>query len=538
MESVNQGMVEKNVVDKTVNEISKQVEQKDEVKPEETPVRVEEVGSEEKKELVENGKQEGEGDIGLNEQAKERDVALEEKESKPEEKKEPVVVIEADKENQQPEEPVVEQEEQFNQDELAISVRPSEQRVFEEGQNRVFVYGSAECDQFYINEEVFESRRPVEVPYFLQNPIKIIKISCGAQHTAILTQEGKVLTWGNSDSGCLGREVTGESTVPGYVDLSQPVDIISSGECHTICANSLRGEYTFWGTMKSTLTGKLFTEKLPKTTNDYRIKRGGIADLKSGYNHVVLLTKSRVYTWGDNDTGALGIMSRSQKRKENPEEPAAIKTKNVRRIFVGGNHTFVIDKKDKVYGFGLNNHGQLGLPNLEDQTKYDEPELIPGLNGKWIVDIIGGEHHTLIVMKNGWVFGAGRNDDGQLGNLSDTVKIGGFRKLVHLPAVADVKASNHFNYAETCDRNNQYSWGLGFSYVLANGKEDTLEEARQVNNEKFFKQGYPSELQLGHSHVVFTVNQKGDENTLQEEIKKFREKMRPIRRKRTTKKMR
>lgn len=40
------------------------------------------------------------------------------------------------------------------------------------------------------------------------------------------------------------------------------------------------------------------------------------------------------------------------------------------------------------------------------------PTLVKTIAGDEIIDIKGGEHHTLFLMKSGKVYGAGRNDDG------------------------------------------------------------------------------------------------------------------------------
>lgn len=39
-----------------------------------------------------------------------------------------------------------------------------------------------------------------------------------------------------------------------------------------------------------------------------------------------------------------------------------------------------------------------------------------------------------------------------------------------------VLSANHYNYAKDIE-NNFYAWGFGNSYVLGNGKEDSLSEA-------------------------------------------------------------
>ena len=48
--------------------------------------------------------------------------------------------------------------------------------------------------------------------------MKIVKIACGATHTAVINEKGEVYTWGNNDSGALGRENV-EDGIPGKVQL-------------------------------------------------------------------------------------------------------------------------------------------------------------------------------------------------------------------------------------------------------------------------------------------------------------------------------
>lgn len=54
-------------------------------------------------------------------------------------------------------------------------------------------------------EKVFTSRKPYLIKSIPLN-IKVVKIVCGALHNLVLTEKGEVFSWGNNDSGQLGRE--------------------------------------------------------------------------------------------------------------------------------------------------------------------------------------------------------------------------------------------------------------------------------------------------------------------------------------------
>lgn len=75
-----------------------------------------------------------------------------------------------------------------------------------------------------------------------------------------------------------------------------------------------------------------------------------------------------------------------------------------------------------------------------------QPNKIDLVEGEELVDIQGGEHHTLFLMKSGKIFGAGRNDDGQLGQCVPT-EIGTLQELTHIHNVTKIFCSSHFNYA-------------------------------------------------------------------------------------------
>lgn len=438
----------------------------------------------------------------------------------------------------------------------------------------LYAFGSAECDQFHNENDIYERKKPLLLPFFnISMGIRIIKITCGSQHSLILSEEGKVYSFGNSDDGCLGRNLTEKSTIPGEVKLSMAVDLISAGDTHSVAANSITGVFFIWGAIKSTLKGKLFKHELPEEKKHYFLSRG-IQDLKSGDNHIVILSNGFAYTWGDNDTGALGTVFRGELEEKKIFQPNALGIKKVRRIFVGKNVTFIENSKHQIFACGLNNYGQLGIKPETHDERWTTPQLVPYLDGSKILDITGGEHHTLILNSDYQVFGAGRNDDGQIGEYDeefekevkqnghelDEHKNGhaqieeiskienesekklenehkieneskiekeskieneenfGFKKIKGLPLVEKIFSSNHFNFAREKDSLHYYSWGFGSSYTLANGKEDSVFEPFRINNEKFWANKLPTEIALGFAHVVFTNGELGDKKKLQTSV--------------------
>lgn len=300
---------------------------------------------------------------------------------------------------------------------------------------RLFQYGSAECDQYSIPNDVFISRLPIESLFFSSNNIIVYKIVCGALHTLALSTTGQVYSWGNNDLGALGRiSESGKTNIPGLVELECKVDNITAGDTHSVAVNSKNGIVFLWGVYRNTTGGNMSDHyQTPIRWGKKEFTKKIIDKVVSGANHTLILASSgnsskiykKVYAWGDPDTGVLGRMPCERRKFTQSLSIEALGVKNVENIWTGGYQSFLQqtklvknkntgekDKKSKVLAWGLNNYGQLGLGNTENSFM---PKEIIEFNDQEISDIQGGEHHTIVLMKNGEVYGFGRNDDGQLG---------------------------------------------------------------------------------------------------------------------------
>lgn len=70
----------------------------------------------------------------------------------------------------------------------------------------------------------------------LNQKVPIVKISCGAMHTAAIAPSGAVYTWGCNDEGALGRP--GVEDKPVYVNLPIRITDIAAGGSHTVFYNT------------------------------------------------------------------------------------------------------------------------------------------------------------------------------------------------------------------------------------------------------------------------------------------------------------
>lgn len=183
-------------------------------------------------------------------------------------------------------------------------------------------------------------------------------------HNLILTSTGEVYSWGNNDSLQLGRN--SDPKHPHLVELPEKADIISAGEVHSVAANSKKGKIFIWGKFKGTENVIFKTDKIV-SSDFYVFKKQGIQDIKSGMNHMLILSRHQVYCFGDKSIGALGNIFKNDDKysRVDPNDFTAIRIRSVKQIYTTYYSSFIItethsSKKgtvSKVFAFGLNNYG-------------------------------------------------------------------------------------------------------------------------------------------------------------------------------------
>ena len=198
------------------------------------------------------------------------------------------------------------------------------------------------------------------------------------------------------------------------------------------------------------------------------------------YHSFGLTSDGRIYAWGRNTSGELGIgttLARSN-------VPIAVKTtgtpmdgKVVKQVEGGGryegSHSIALASDGTVYTWGFNQYGQLG-DNTTTNSRSPIAVQVAGtpLAGKTIVQIAAGADHSLALDSGGALYAWGSNAYGQLGNGTTTnssvpvaVKIAG-TPLAGKTIVQIAAGANH-NMVLTSD-GAVYTWGWNYHGQLGN----------------------------------------------------------------------
>ncbi|XP_043530298.1 probable E3 ubiquitin-protein ligase HERC3 isoform X3 [Chiloscyllium plagiosum] len=194
----------------------------------------------------------------------------------------------------------------------------------------------------------------------------------------------------------------------------QKIDIAESGISHILFLS--KTGIVFQSEVKSKETAakvKDFSIMKPQVLKS--LSNTHIIQVACGNNHSLALSKNgQLFAWGQNTYGQLGHGTKDVSQ-HSPQSVISLTGMPVAQIAAGGDHSFTLSLSGTVFGWGRNNHGQLGLKDTEDRL---EPNHVTLLKGKRTIYIACGEEHTAVLTKVGLVYTFGAGSYGQLGHNS------------------------------------------------------------------------------------------------------------------------
>jgi alpha-tubulin suppressor-like RCC1 family protein len=191
----------------------------------------------------------------------------------------------------------------------------------------------------------------------------------------------------------------------------------------------------------------------------------------------------RVYGWGLNDSGQIGDGSIEMRVRPVQIQFADLPTNSVvNMIAASDSHSMALSDTGRLFVWGNNFHGQLGDGLGNDRHS---PFALPwphDVSTQRIVGIFAGEDHSFATLQSGKLYGWGRNDAGQLGNGDTTnqfapVQVGG----LSLATQQVVFASGGLRHSIALTPEGRvFTWGDNANGQLGNGSTNPSLEAIEV----------------------------------------------------------
>jgi alpha-tubulin suppressor-like RCC1 family protein len=123
-------------------------------------------------------------------------------------------------------------------------------------------------------------------------------------------------------------------------------------------------------------------------------------------------------------------------------------------VVAGGYHSFALGSDGRLWGWGLNDSGQLGDGSREDRPV---PYLSQPPAGLTLRTLAAGEEHSCILTADGRLYVCGRNDAGQLGT-GDTTSTAQWTELKGFDRITQIALGRRHTFAL---RRDGTVWGWG-----------------------------------------------------------------------------
>ncbi len=327
------------------------------------------------------------------------------------------------------------------------------------------------------------------------NADNIKSVYCGENHTIILKNDGTLWGCGNNVNGQLGLGDTSNRAT--FTQITTNIDDIKSVYCGYNCTFILKNDGTLW----SCGTNSYGELGLGDTTsrNTFTKAINNVKSVDCGYGHTLILKNDNtLWGCGRNNYYQLGLGD------ANNRTTFTQITNNVKSAYCGGSHTIILKNDNTLWGCGYNGDNRLGLEDTI--TKKTLTQVITNTDN--IKSVYCGRCHTFILKNDGTLWGCGDNQYGELG-LGDTTN----RSIFTIIGINtnDIELIYCGNYYTLILKNDGTLWGCGLSDYGQLGLGDISSESTftqvttNTNDIKCFANDYsvPSTIRIYDTKIGY-----------------------------------
>lgn len=323
----------------------------------------------------------------------------------------------------------------------------------------------------------------VPVPVDTTGPLAgklIMSVSAGNNVTCALDVDEKMYCWGLGTSGQLGNGLEATSRVPVEVDMTGALagkTIKSMSVSNSTCVLASDSRVYCWGmnSYGALGIGNNDISSIPQEVGVTGIMSGkaikAIASNADGVHNCAIDTDGLAYCWGKGDQYDLGNGINSH---SNVPVAVTMDGKTFKSIASGSEHICAVDSNDLAYCWGYGNSGRLGNNSTSNSTTPSAVYTASGpLNGKTVKMISAGVYFTCAVASDDMPYCWGYNVQGQLGNGNNTYSAVPVTVVSSGVLSGKTVSSLDNGAAHVCafaSDNNYYCWGYnGSGYILGDG---------------------------------------------------------------------
>lgn len=242
-------------------------------------------------------------------------------------------------------------------------------------------------------------------------------VSAGFDHSAALSTAGDAYGWGRNLGGQLGDGTTTQRLGPAAAAMPSGISFsqVSAGPAFTLALTAAGDGYAWGRNIRGELGIGSFSSSpvpvamdMPSGVSFEEIRAGGGFTNPFG---LALATTGEAYGWGDNGFGQLG--DGTSFGRLSPTAVSMPTGVSFTEVAAAVTHSLAVSTDGRAYGWGGNVAGQLG----DGTTSFRRltPAVVampPGVSFTGIA----GHFHSLAIAGTGGAYGWGPNDHGQVGD--------------------------------------------------------------------------------------------------------------------------
>ena len=175
----------------------------------------------------------------------------------------------------------------------------------------VYMWGGGAFGELGLGDAVEEAQRP-RLLAALQGH-RVLDLSCGFYHTACVTADGSVWTWGWGRDGQLGHGEASATPVRVRALAQQPASRVACGH-HATCALGRDGDVYAWGNLSDSDGSSGGGETSRTGVHRVGLPNGATRAIAVGGKHALAtLADGRLFAWGCGRHGQLGLGDRADR---------------------------------------------------------------------------------------------------------------------------------------------------------------------------------------------------------------------------------
>lgn len=232
------------------------------------------------------------------------------------------------------------------------------------------------------------------------------RVACGGMHTAAIDDDGAVWCWGRADSGQAGCgqwlfNFFSGLVVPHRVTaVTEPATAVACGGFHTVVVTEAGRVFSFGKEDFGMLgTGNGGDGGKPKIIEAIRDKR--VVGVACGGWHTLLWTdEGEMFACGKGEYGRLGLG-----HEESRTEPTKVDLGEDVRVVAasaGGSHSMILTSAGVVYAVGRTDDGRLGVDGVSGDrlctpARIDGKFIAPHFENPKVTQVCTGGSHSFVL---------------------------------------------------------------------------------------------------------------------------------------------